>query len=284
MSKKMFGMVTTLLMVLVLFVEHSQAMYFPSVEGEGFSHERIQEAESYAISHPEFFIEEDRDLEMVTQYRELEEVYRRVNNWWQIARSEWGTVGISTALYFTFLDENIATETAIASAVILTPFLMAIGVTRAVQIWTEKLEGEEEEKYLFEGEEVMIAEMGQRIAELGLYYVWAHYIPFIVHSVYPLPPETRYLLRYYPEDYLMGIDEKIEAEAAYVTSRESVVEEESAGFFYYLVFPTEEILFNPTASVSFNEETSELLGRMILTVVTNAGEELIFSFDLSEMR
>ena len=283
MSKKLLWMTTTFLIVFILSTRYSQAMYWPSRE-EGLGQERIEEGESYAINHPELYIEEDGDLEIVTQYRELEEAYRRVDNWWQIARSEWGTVGISTALYFTFLDENIATETAIASAVILTPFLMAIGVTRAVQIWTEKLEGEEEEKYLFEGEEVMIAEMGQRIAELALYYVWFHHIPFIVHSVYPLPPETRYLLRYYPEDYLMGIDEKIDVEAAYVTSRESVVEEESAGFFYYLVFPTEEILFNPTASVSFNEETSELLGRMILTVVTNAGEELIFSFDLSEMR
>lgn len=284
MSKRILWMTTTFLVVFILSARSSQAMYFPSVEGEGFSHERIQEAESYAVSHPEFFIKEDRDLEMVTQYRELEEVYRRVNTWWQIARSEWGTVGISTALYFTFLDENIATETAIASAVILTPFLMVIGGTRAVQIWTEKLEGEEKERYLFEGEEVMMAEMGQRIAELALYYVWAHYIPFIVHSVYALPPETRYLLRYHPEDYLMGIDEKIDVEAAYVTSRESVVEEESAGFFYYLAFPTEKILFSPAVSGSFNEETSELSGGMILTVVTNAGEEIIFSFDLSEMR
>ncbi len=283
MSKKLLWMTTTFLIVFILSTRYSQAMYWPSRE-EGLGQERIEEGESYAINHPELYIEEDGDLEIVTQYRELEEAYRRVDNWWQIARSEWGTVGISTALYFTFLDENIATETAIASAVILTPFLMVIGGTRGAQIWTEKLEGEEKERYLFEGEEVMIAEMGQRIAELALYYVWFHHIPFIVHSVYPLPPETRYLLRYYPEDYLMGIDEKIDVEAAYVTSRESVVEEESAGFFYYLAFPTEEILFNPTASVSFNEETSELLGRMILTVVTNAGEELIFSFDLSEMR
>ncbi len=82
----------------------------------------------------------------------------------------------------------------------------------------------------------------------------------------------------------MGIDEKIEAEAVYVTSRESVAGERSGGFSYYLAFPTEEILYIPTIGDSFNEETSELLGRMVLTIVTNAGEELIFPFDLSEMR
>ena len=282
MSKKMFGMVTTLLMVLVLFVEHSQAMYYPSVGGLG--EERAEEANSFAINHPEFFIKEDRDLEIVTERRVLEEASRRVNNWWQIAKSEWGTVGVSTALYFAFLDENITEQLEVASAVILTPFLMAVTGNLASEDAAEKIERQGEKGYLFEEDEIMSSEMGMKGAELLVGYAWAFYIPFIIDSAYPFPPETKYVLRYYPEDYIYGIDEKIEAEAVYVASRESVVEEMSAGFFYYLAFPTEETLFGSTSGASFNEETSELLGKMVLTVVTNAGEKVFFPFDLSEMR
>ncbi len=283
MSKKLLWMTTTFLIVFILSGGYSQAMYLPSTE-EDLNQERLEEAKNYAISHPELYIEMERDLEIVTQYRDLEEVYRRVNNWWQIAKSEWGTGGISTAIYFWMLDENTWDEIRWGSAVILTPFLMAVAGTKKSQIWTERFEGREKEKYLFEGEEVMMDEMALRDAESAYFYAWFFHIPFIIESAYSFPPETKYFLRYSPEDYVIDVDEKIEMEAVYATSRESVVGEESAGFFYYVAFPAEKILFSPATSSSFNEETSEFTGKMVLTVVTNVGEELIFPFDLSEMR
>ena len=88
--------------------------------------ERAEEAKSYAISHPEFFAKKDRDLEIGGQYRVLEEAYRRTGHRWQIAKSEWGTVGVSTAEYFAFLDENIVEKTRWASTVILTPFSLMV--------------------------------------------------------------------------------------------------------------------------------------------------------------
>jgi len=282
MFKKLLCMTTTFLIVFILSARYSQAMYFPSAEGLG--EERAGEAKSYAISHPEFFVKEDQDLEMGGQYKILEEAYRRTGHWWQIVKSEWGTVGVSTAEYFAFLDENMVEKTRWASAVILTPFSMAVGIFVADEVDAERLERQGEKKYLFKEEEIELTEMSTKIFELSTLNAWAFYMPFIVYSFYSFPPETKYVLRYYPEDYMGGIDEKGEAEAVYVAYRESVVEDTSTGFFYYLAFPTEKILFSPTASVSFNEETSEVLGRMVLTVVTNAGEELIFPFNLSEMR
>lgn len=219
---------------------------------------------------------EDRRLEIITNQRTLEESNRRLGNWWGIAKSEWGTAGISTLGYFSTLDHNIP-EIRLASDIILTPLLSVVGNTLGIEALKELYEVEKEE-------EPLLSEMSYKSGEATGNHAWFFHVPIIIYSRHSLPPKTKYILRYYPEDYLMGIDEKIEAEAVYVTSRESVAGERSAGFFYYLAFPTEEILYIPTIGDSFNEETSELLGRMVLTIVTNVGEELIFPFDLSEMR
>lgn len=276
MSKKLLWMTTIFLIVFILSTRYSHAMYLPSME-EDLGQERLEEAKNYAFAHPELLMRKDRRVEIVTTERILEELYRRLGNWWKIAKSEWGTAGILTLGYFSMLDHNILAEIPSASAIILTPFLMVVGNTLGVEATKELYEVEKQE-------EPLLFEMSYKSGEVTGSYAWFFHIPFIVYSGHSLPPKTKYILRYYPEDYLMGIDEKIEAEAVYVTSRESVAGEMTAGFFYYLAFPTEKILFSPTASASFNEETSELLGRLVLTIVTNAGEELIFPFDLSEMR
>lgn len=275
MSKKILWMTTTFLIVFILSARYSQAIYLSSTE-EDLNQERLEEAKNYAFAHPELLMKRNRRLEIVTGERILEESDRRLGNWWGIAKSEWGTAGISTLLYFSTLDHNIA-KIRLASAIILTPFLLTVANTLGVETSKELYEMEKKE-------EPLLSEMSYKSGEVTGNYRWFFHIPFIVYSGRSLPPKTKYILRYYPEDYLMGIDEKIEAEAVYVSSRESVVGEESVGFFYYLAFPTEAILYIPTIGDSFNEETSELLGEMVLTIVTNAGEELIFPFDLSEMR
>lgn len=112
------------LVVSIFSARYCQVMYFPLIKGLG--EERAEEAKSYAISHPEFFVKKERDLEIGGQYRVLEEAYRRTGHWWQIAKSEWGTVGVPTAEYFAFLDENIAEKTRWASAVILTHFSLMV--------------------------------------------------------------------------------------------------------------------------------------------------------------
>jgi len=276
MSKKPLWMITTFLIVFILSARYSQAMYLPSTE-EGLNQERLEEAKNYAFAHPEFLMRKDRRVEIITTERILEELYRRLGNWWEIAKSEWGTPGILTLGYFSVLDHNILAEIPSASAIILTPFLLTIANTLGVEATKELYEVEKKE-------EPLSSEMSYKSGEVTGSYMWFFHIPFIVYSGHSLPPKTKYILRYYPEDYLMGIDEKIETEAVYVTSRESVAGEISGGFFYYLAFPTEEILYIPTIGASFNEETSELLGKMVLTIVTNAGQELIFLFNLSEMR
>ncbi len=276
MSKKILWTVTIFSIVFILSIEHSQAMYLPSMD-EDLSQERFEEAKEYAFAHPEFLMRRDPMVEIFTNERILEEWYRRLGNWWEIAKSEWGTAGISTLGYFSMLDHNILAEIPSTSAIILTPFLMVVANTLGVEATKELYEIEKKE-------EPLLSEMGYKSGEVTSSYIWFFHIPLIVYSDYSLPPETKYILRYYPEDYLLGIDEKMEAEAVYINSRESLVGEESVGFFYYLAFPTEDILFSPTASFSSNEEISELLGRMVLMIITKAGEKLVFPFDLSKMR
>lgn len=281
MSKKILWTVTTLLIVFILSMEHSQAIYFPSEQGW---QERIEEGMNYALNHPEFYIRKDQDVEIITDKRILEEINKRIDNWWQIARSEWGTMGVPTVVYFALLDDNMLSEWLGSCAIILTPFLMVVYGTCATEAVKEKAEKYEQAEYFFESSKRRESEKARRIFELTAHYAWMFHIPFIVHSKLPFPPETKYFLRYYPEDYMMGEEVEIRAEAVYVSSRESVVEAESAGFFYYLAFSYEEILGLREGSPSFNEDLSELLGRMVLIVVTSVGEELIFPFDLSKMR
>jgi len=282
MSKKILWMTTIFLIVFILSARYSQAMYFPSEQGW---QERIEEGINYALNHPEFYIRKDQDVEITTDKRILEEINKRIDNWWQIARSEWGTMGVPTVVYFALLDDNMLSEWLGSSAIILTPFLFVVCGTCAEEVAKESAEKWEQAEYFFESTKRRESEKARRMFELTAHYTWIFHIPFIVHSKLPFPPETKYFLRYYPEDYVMGVDEEIKAKAVYVSSRESVVPEaESAGFFYYLAFSYEEILGLREGSPSFNEDISELLGRMVLTVVTNMGEELIFPFDLSEMR
>jgi len=279
MLKKLRG-VGIIILLICLLIKPSRAVYWPSEEGLGV--ERIREAENYGKTHLDLMLYEDKDVELLTNRRILEEKHRRQYNWWKIAKTEWGTVGIPTMMYLGWIDANIK-EFPVSSAVILTPFLMAASLVSSVEGSKEKFEELDKEEPLFAEEEAIRAEMGPKYGELVPYYAWSFHMPFVIWSEKKFPVTARYVLRYYPEEYYL---EKGEAEAVYVVSRESrISENENAGFFYYVAFPTLKILkLEDGIGPSLNDQGTEATGLMVLMVITEAGEEWIFPFDLSKIR
>lgn len=268
MLKKLTVLGITLLITSIL-VKSSEAVYFRSEEGLAL--QRNEEAENYGKMHPDIFLPQDQTIDIIrkTEKKVLEERDRRIYSWWKIAEMEWGTVGIPTVGYFLTIDYNIG-KFPLASAVILTPFLMKAAAVSVSEVEKDKMEQAEEET------EIVPWEMGTKQGELSGSCSWLFHIPFIIWSSDKLPGEIRFILRFYPKER-----EPKEVESVFSFDRESKIGEDvNAGFFHYVAFPAEEFF----REVSFSEDGTELKGNITLILITQVGEEVIFPFDLSKMR
>lgn len=264
MLKKLTALGITLLITSIL-VKSSEAVYLT------FTEDISREAENYGKTHPDIFLPQDQTIDIITKTEKkiLEERHRREYNWWKIARTEWGTVGIPTVGYFCAVDRNVG-GFPLASAVILTPFLVKAAAISSLKVDKDKIEQAKEEA------KIVSWEMSTKEGELCMSYAWFFHIPFIVWSSKKFPAGTKYILRFYP-----GERENKEVESVFSFGRESKIgESRNAGFFYYIAFPTEGFL----TEVSFSDEETELKGNVALVLITQAGEEVIFPFDLSKIR
>lgn len=264
MLKKLTVLGITLLITSIL-VKSSEAVYLT------FTEDISREAENYGKTHPDIFLPQDQTIDIITKTEKkvLEEKHRREYNWWKIARTEWGTVGIPTVGYFNVIDYNVG-GFPLASAIILTPFLIKAAAISSLEVNKDKIEQAKEEA------KILYWEISTKVGELCMSYAWFFHIPFIVWSSKEFSTGTKYILRFYPE----GLEKK-EVENVFSFNRESKIgESENAGFFYYIAFPAEDLF----REIFLGEEGVELKGNMDLVLITEAGEEVIFPFDLSKIR
>ena len=226
------------LLIMSILIKSSGAAYLT------FTEDIKTEAENYGKTHPDIFLPQDQTIDIITKTERkiLEEKHRREYNWWKIAKTEWGTVGIPTVGYFNVIDYNVG-GFPLASAIILTPFLIKAAAISSLEVNKDKIEQAKEEA------KILYWEISTKMGELCMSYAWFFHMPFIVWSSKKFPAGTKYILRFYPRGR-----EKKEVESIFSFDRESKISESrNAGFFYYLAFSAEELL----TELSFSDEEAE---------------------------